>query len=105
MKANQQLVFRSSFSVVWRWNVKFWGLIGAVATGLNYITGRPLSAALPALGATLGSGAMLAVTVSLCPVYVLPDAIRSYNFWGIYRTVTWDEIEQIRRVSYSDSGI
>ena len=42
---------------------------------------------------------VLSVAVACFPVYVRPDGLRSYNFFGLYRTLRWNDIADIQQES------
>ena len=37
--------------------------------------------------------------IACFPVYLRPDGVRGYDFYGLYRTLRWAEIVRVRRVS------
>ena len=51
---------------------------------------------IPTFGIAIVVGVLFATAVALFPVYVLVDGVRCYNFWGMYRTVKWAEVGEIR---------
>jgi hypothetical protein len=38
------------------------------------------------------------------PVYVSPDGLKAYNFWGIYTSVGWDSITAAKTVHFGVAG-
>jgi hypothetical protein len=87
--------YRSSFWTLWRWTSAFCGLLGACYYVMCYFSGcRPVHA-LPTAGLSLGLGTVFAAAVVCFPVYVSPEGLRCYNFWGVYQSIGWFEIERI----------
>lgn len=43
---------------------------------------------------------LTAISVWLSKTTILPSGIRGYNFYGVFRTVTWEEMEHISRFYY-----
>ena len=98
MGPSNSRAFRSSFMVLWRWTSALCGLGGALIYGTAWFMGRPISGP-PTIALSLLLGILFAVAVVLMPVYVTPEGVRCYNFWGLYRTVGWAEMGEIRRQS------
>jgi hypothetical protein len=90
------LVFRSSFAVLWRWTSTLCGIIGAIVYIQALVSGAPLPFGLT-FGLALGFGLVFAVAVVCFPVYVRADGLRCYNFYGLYRTLRWEDIADIRK--------
>ncbi len=88
-------VFRSSFTYMWRWTTACCSIFGAAIYFVALLTGTPIPLASTACGA-LVIGALFAVAIIAYPVYVSTDGIRCYNFYGIYRTIPWHTVSQIR---------
>lgn len=93
-----KLVFHSSFPALWKWTTTLCGIVGAIIFIVGWLAGSPVP-----LGITIGYavfiGLMFAVAVLLFPLYVLPDGIRCYNFWGLYRTLRWEEIATVSKTN------
>jgi hypothetical protein len=88
---NQRLVFRSSFWKVWRCTTIFCSAIGAIIYGLGVLSGFP-PAPFPTAERSLGLAILFAIAIALFPVYVSPDGLKCYNFWGIYCFAPWPSI-------------
>src|SRR5436190_1288495 len=90
-----RLAFRSSFPVLWRWTSTFCGLMGAAAYAITWVVGNPISG-FPTIAIAIVTGLVFAIAAALFPVYVLPEGIRCYNFYGTYRTIGFDEMASIQ---------
>ena len=88
-------VFRSSFVVMWRWTTTICGIAGAAIYIQGLVSGAPVPLGLTSISA-LGIGAVFAVVVVCFPIYVRADGIRGYNFFGLYHTLRWEDIADIR---------
>src|SRR5262245_1693095 len=91
------LRFRSAFWPVW-WVTTIWssGLAFVVVVVICLIYGLPLRIPSLVIGlvCALLCGVLVAVTVVLFPVYVYPDGLRCYDFFGDYRLAYWDRIDR-----------
>jgi hypothetical protein len=61
-------------------------------------TVKPFATMLSALAVALLL--LTLVAVYAFPVILLPEGVRSYNFWGAYRTMTWGEINSVGRFTF-----
>jgi hypothetical protein len=98
--------------------MSFWWLLGYVVLAqvalfvpviLAVFLARPL---LPPLGVLLGSFvagvaflelyalAFVAALSAYFKVYVSPDGLRAFNFWGLYREVAWAELRSAGPVNF-----
>ncbi|HQR41884.1 MAG TPA: hypothetical protein PLX97_04350, partial [Gemmatales bacterium] len=48
------------------------------------------------VGITAG---LLVVAIPLFPVIIRPTGVSTYNFWGIYSTVAWEDLHDVRAVN------
>lgn len=60
--------------------------------------GRPISVP-PTIGIAAAMSLVCAVAIVLYPVYLFPDGLRCYNYWGIYQTAKWEDIQGVRATS------
>ncbi|QEL17526.1 hypothetical protein [Limnoglobus roseus] len=93
------LVFRSSHRFLWGRAVLYGGVLGFGGIGLALMKGSGSAVAaaiLITIGVTLLLGVLFSLTVWLMPVYVSASGVRSYNGFGVYRTLTWDEMAEVR---------
>lgn len=90
-----RLAFRDSFLAVWRWTGSLCGIIGIAFLAMCWMFGQPISPP-PTLFLAILIGLVLAVFVVLFPVYVLPEGVRCYNYWGLYQTIAWNDFGEIR---------
>ncbi|MBA4066920.1 MAG: hypothetical protein C0501_25080 [Isosphaera sp.] len=97
------LVFRSSFIVLWRRLNAWCGVGGAVVWALALASGAPLPL-VPTFAVALAVGSAFAVAVVLFPVYVRADGIRCYNYCGLYQTLRWGEIAEVREEGWPASA-
>ncbi|QVL31833.1 hypothetical protein KIH39_23850 [Telmatocola sphagniphila] len=76
----------------------FSSLIGLFTYFLAFISGveAPLGTSIVM---ALGLGGLFGLAVILFPVFVRVDGIRCYSFLGIYQTILWSDIAQVRRQS------
>ncbi len=93
------VTFRSSFAVAWRWTTTICGIV----FGFGYVIAWFLSGrqpdAPPTIATAVVAGLLFAVAIIFWPVYVLSDGIRTYNYWGMYRTVPWTEFTVVERAN------
>lgn len=86
------------------------GVLWAVTVGVEAL-GQYRTGAFPAVPALLrvmalplGLGALLAlvdvVMVLAYPVRVLPEGLRAFNAWGVYKTVKWGDIPSVSMGSF-----
>jgi hypothetical protein len=93
---SERLVFRSSFMTLWRWTTLLCAIVAAAVYVGGWLTGN--TPTLPSTAAAaLTVGGLFGLAVLVCPVYVFPHGVRCYNFWGLYQTVTWEEISTIQK--------
>jgi hypothetical protein len=87
--------FRSSFLVLWRWTTIYCAVLGGLLYLTTWMDGHPMP---PDVTTTiaLGLGAIFALAVVGFPVYVSADGIRCYNFYGIYHTVSWANMQRLQ---------
>jgi hypothetical protein len=91
----ERRTYRSSFWTLWRWTTACCGLIGALVYGFCLLSGGPPQVAFPTAGLSLVLGTLFAVAVVCFPVYLSPEGLRCYNYWGLYRSIAWLEVGQI----------
>lgn len=97
---NDTRVFRSSFSRLWKWITGLSALMYLVTGGTLAWNGQLDEEASIAAGAfSLSCGLLFAAAVICFPVYASPNGLRCYNYWGIYATIPWDTITNVRRIS------
>lgn len=53
----------------------------------------------PILGIFVMSLVLTLIAIPLCPVKVRPEGLSTYNFWGMYSTVNWDDIVSVKPVN------
>jgi hypothetical protein len=94
--AGQRRVFRSSFPVLWRWATIFCGILSLCLYVVALISGFRLPLGLTAAFA-LFLGVIFAAAVVCFPVFVSPEGVRCYNYFGFYKTVPWDAMTGFRR--------
>jgi hypothetical protein len=93
--------FRSSFWLVFA-VVMALGLLIALAMivvmhGLNL---DPIGLLIGLAAAEVTGVVFTLLAVFYYKVYVGPEGVRCYNFWGLYRTVAWDDFAAIRPVNF-----
>jgi hypothetical protein len=89
-------VFRSSFLVLWRWTTLYCGVLGALLYFSTWMDGRPVPPDVTTVMA-LSLGVIFALAVVAFPVYVSAGGIRCYDFYGVYRTIPWDQMHCLRK--------
>jgi hypothetical protein len=93
--------FRCSF-----WLVFFVMVVLGLVLGLLMIlamSGFRLDPVGLVVGLTAGELVGLLITALLVfyfKVYAGPEGLRAYNFWGLYRTVAWEDIRSARPVNF-----
>ena len=95
MDTPERIVFRSSFFALWRWFTVFTSILCAFTVGLTWLLGQPTSIP-PTIGLSLIVCIVFVVAIMICPLYLVPEGVHGYNFWGKYRTVKWDEMGTIQ---------
>ena len=89
--------YRSAFLPTFMVVFGFSGLLGVCILLARY--GLSINPVGLVAGVSVGAVLCLALTALAVygfPLYVAPSGIRCYNFWGLYRTVAWGDIESAR---------
>lgn len=58
---------------------------------------KPVGVLFGLLGGAVTGLVFTWLAIVLFQVYVGPSGVRSYNFWGVYRTVAWSDINSVSR--------
>jgi hypothetical protein len=99
----QTHVFRSSIRDLWIGATLFAGVPGAAL--FYFLGGAQEPGELVLAGAVaVVLAALFAVAVACFPVYVRDDGLRCYNFYGVYQTLPWAAITNVRQESMFGFG-
>ena len=88
--------FWHTYGIIQLWTLPTLVVIAVTLQGWRI---NPVGLLISMLSAAALGLVLVLIAVPCFPVYVEPDGIRSYDFWGMYHTVAWPELVSIRTIN------